>query len=883
MRTFRNWRPVCHAGEHLFRAAAAASALWALSCGISAQASERDAWFPFVVPDLAESETAGTPIDLSFLNPEPAGSHGYLRADAERIVDGEGREVRLFGSNICDLHPMPPKDQAPAMARRLKQLGFNFIRLHYFDFAKAPEGILNADMQTLNPEKLDQFDWLVSQLKENGVYVDINLHICRPYSGQPKELHRFGKGIDYIHDPYVESQKRYARDLIGHVNPYTGLSYAKDPAVAVIELNNENTLFSIWNELADLPEAFRGPAARKWNAWLKQKYGTTERLRAAWNGKGATATGRELLANGSFKEGLRGWAAQQSGPGKATASVVDPAEGGRHLRWEVTRPGEQSWHVQLYAKDVPVQHGKSYAVSFRARAGEGKRLKLTLGMMMQQSPWRDVVGRATLALTPEWREYGMTCVIANPERTPVRLNVCAGGQQGVFELADFSVREGVYAAIGSREGERLEEGTVPLVTDSACPVRTVDFYAFLSDVESAYVTGMRGVLRDELGAGSLILCTQASYGGLAGLSREARLSDLIDMHCYPCHPSDRVNAQGRPFRAVRNESMVGLAFGELERAALWRVEGKPFMMTEFDLNPPNDHASENFPLLTLMAAYQGWAGFAEYSWYNFQGGKHGHSRISSNFATTGHAGQMCMIPSMALLYRRGLVKAGQATTRLSFSERSIPLRMAGNSGCGVPSLADGCGGSVADVWRSRVACRLTADGDTALTGASGQTPLEIRSDTGEIVFDRAEKGAETLQVNAPAARLLIGYVGGRDFHVGDVRFHVGKGTFRNYANISLVALDEKAVCESRRLLLTAVARVENKGQTWDEKRGGVIDWGEGPTLAEPVPLTLVLPGEGWQARALNGKGQAAGAVAMAGPQLTTDPAHATLWYLITRP
>jgi hypothetical protein len=100
------------------------------------------------------------------------------------------------------------------MARRLKQLGFNFIRLHYFDFAKAPQGILNDDLQTLNPDKLDQFDWLVAQLKENGIYVDINLHICRPYPGQPKELHRFGKGIDFIHDPYIESQKRYARDLI---------------------------------------------------------------------------------------------------------------------------------------------------------------------------------------------------------------------------------------------------------------------------------------------------------------------------------------------------------------------------------------------------------------------------------------------------------------------------------------------------------------------------------------------------------------------------------------------------------------------------------------------------------------------------------------------
>jgi len=202
----------------------------AVAC--AAQDNGRAGWFPFVIPDLADTHTAGTPIDLSFLNAEPAGAHGHLRPDGERIVDGRGREVRLFGSNICDYHPMPPKEQAPRMARRLRELGFNFIRLHYFDFAKAPVGILNEDMQTLNPEKLDQFDWLIAQLKENGIYVDINLHVCRPYPGQPKEVHRFGKGIDFIYEPYIASQQQYARDLIGHVNPYTGLSYAKDPPPA---------------------------------------------------------------------------------------------------------------------------------------------------------------------------------------------------------------------------------------------------------------------------------------------------------------------------------------------------------------------------------------------------------------------------------------------------------------------------------------------------------------------------------------------------------------------------------------------------------------------------------------------------------------------------
>ncbi|HNX33911.1 MAG TPA: carbohydrate binding domain-containing protein [Kiritimatiellia bacterium] len=871
--------------RNLKRAIVSAALACLLAGGVAAQENEHAGWFPFVIPDLADEETAGTPIDLSFLNPEPAGSRGYLRPDGERIVNGRGEEVRLFGSNICDFHSMPPKANAPLMARRLKQLGFNFIRLHYFDFAKAPQGILNDDMQTLNPEKLDQFDWLVAQLKENGIYVDINLHICRPYPDQPEGLHRFGKGIDFIHDPYIESQKRYARDLIGHVNPYTRLSYAQDPAVAVIELNNENTVFSIWSELVGLPAAFSRPTAAKWNTWLKNKYGSTERLRDAWNGGASGPKGPEILANGDFSQKMRGWEFQRAGGAEVTTDVVaDPANGHRCLRWAVAKPGTQDWHVQAYVKDLPVENGKTFTVSFRARAEGGKNLKLTTAIMMTKAPWLRVAGGVNAALKSSWSEYAVICPVANPDRIPLRLNFSTGTQSGTFEIADVSVREGVFPVAGLRGNERVEDAGVPLVGDTACPARTADFLSFLMDAEADYVAAMRRVLKEELGAKALVYCTQASYGGLAGLRREARHGDAIDMHCYPCHPHETKDAQGRNVRTVQNESMVGAAFGAIERAALWRVEGKPFLMTEFDLNPPNDHASENFPLLALLAAYQGWAGFAEYSWYNFQGGKQGHSRISSHFATTGHAGQMCMIPSMALLYRQGLVAPARARLLVTVPEKEIPSRLSENVWCGVPDLLGRFKGNVSDVWRCKAACRLAGSGEAALEGGTAQDPSAIRSDTGEIAFDRAEKGAESLQVNAPAARLLIGCVGGREFRLGDVRLKVGKGTLRDYADISLVALDGKPVADSRRLLLTAVARVENKGQKWDAKRTFVAnDWGDGPTVAEPVLLTLALPGAGWRARALDGKGRPTAEVAMTQAQLTTDAAHGTLWYLIERP
>ena len=156
-------------------------------------------------------------------------------------------------------------------------------------------------------------------------------------------MHRFGKGIDFIYEPYIASQQQYARDLIGHVNPFTGLSYAKDPAVAVTELNNENTAFQIAYALAGLPEPFRGAVTRKWNAWLAKTYGGSEAVRAAWNASAQAAKGPELLKNGMFQHGTREWSFQCAGGAKAVARAVDDAASGASaLRWEVASGGSDT-------------------------------------------------------------------------------------------------------------------------------------------------------------------------------------------------------------------------------------------------------------------------------------------------------------------------------------------------------------------------------------------------------------------------------------------------------------------------------------------------------------------------------------------------------------
>ncbi len=157
-----------------------------------------------------------------------------------------------------------------------------------------PGGIFaDRSLTTLSAEALDRLDYLIAAFKANGVYADLNLHVSRSDAkAHGMENAEKAPGMDNqidLFDPVlIESQKRYERDLLTHVNAYTHPAYAEEPAVGMVANNNENTLF-MWGavgNLQGLPEPFAGELRRFWNEWLVKKYGTREGLAAAW-GEGA--------------------------------------------------------------------------------------------------------------------------------------------------------------------------------------------------------------------------------------------------------------------------------------------------------------------------------------------------------------------------------------------------------------------------------------------------------------------------------------------------------------------------------------------------------------------------------------------------------------------
>ena len=820
-------------------------------------------WYEFVVPTLSTDRTAGSPIDLSYLSPDPAGSNGHLRADGDDIVDGDGNRVVLFGTNICDWHAMPPADLARPVAQRLKQLGINFIRLHYYDYAPAPEGMMQEDMKTVDPEKLDEFHRLIAELADAGIYTDVNLHVARVYPGTPAGFH-MGKGVDRVLPRLIEDQKSFARQVLAAPNPHRdGRTLAEDPAVAIVEINNENSLLrDFWTLVAGLSEE-QAPGLRgRWNEYLREKYGGTDGLAEAWNDDLPPESGESLIG------GASALGAEAGGGGRSTLT-----RDGDAAKWVVEERGSDVWNHQLHIGNVPLEDGDQAVLRLRYRGTQD----LGVRVMNDGGSWVSVTAAVRLPASEQWKEYAISWTVEDAEPdVPNRLSFDAFNTTGTYEIADLSLRRGALPGVTGEQS--LEDDTVPLPGLAGNGRAVADWRDFCEQIELDYSADMRRFLKDDLGVRAMVFDTQANYGGGVGLVRETR-QDLVDTHDYPTHPVATEVDGERAFR-VEQKSLLGEAFGSLPGRARWNVVGMPAGVSEYDVNPPQDYNSESYPLLALMAAYQGIDMIGEYAWLNFQP-TYTPDTLAHPYHTSGNPAQIAFIPAAALIMRGGTIEpAGDAVT-MTVHEQNLLDGDIGWSPLGDDWERHGVDDSVP--WRQAVRLRVEPGaGPATLEGGvrGGGERSIIESDTGQIRIDRTAEGGETLTVDAPAIKMAFGHTLGKTFELGGVTIAVTEAGAQSgdYANVALVALDGKPVAESDRMLLAGVARVHGQGWRFLDEDDTTVKLGDGPTMAEPTGVTLTLPGGPWTLTPLDGTGRPAGEP-MSGSEFDTRGLQ-SLWFLI---
>lgn len=194
-----------------------------------------------------------TGIDI---NHRPAGKYGFVKAVGERFEFENGDEVRFWGTNVQAYALLQSdKDTVKLHAKRMAKLGFNLVRFHHFDSSWVRPNIFaqpDRDTLAINPESMEKLDWWIKCLKDEGIYVWLDLHVGRQFTendgitdfldasgGKPSSGLR---GFNYFNDDIFTAMADFSQSLLQHENRYTRVKYADEPAIMAALITNENDL-----------------------------------------------------------------------------------------------------------------------------------------------------------------------------------------------------------------------------------------------------------------------------------------------------------------------------------------------------------------------------------------------------------------------------------------------------------------------------------------------------------------------------------------------------------------------------------------------------------------------------------------------------------------
>jgi hypothetical protein len=857
------------------------SAILACVAGVAA-AEEFPPLFPFVIsydgPDNASS--------VAHLLQAPAGRHGFVRVEKGRFVDDAG-PVRLHATNLTGQANFPTHAQADRLAARLARFGINCVRLHHMDTYWKWLGIIADDPGTqrnFDPKQVERLDYMIAAFKKHGIYVDMNLHVGRWWDdrdGFPNKEQRpgFDKGLDNFEPRMVELQKEYARKLLTHVNPYTGLAYSDDPCVAVVELNNENALFMNYHagQIDRLPEPYAGEFRKQWNTWLRGKYASTAALLHAWRWS-PTPLSNEQIPEGRFDQPVsidgRQWILALGGA-EATCTALGGA-----LRVTVAREGSELF-PKLF-RSLSVKKDQVYTLSFRIRVARGTP-DAALGMAVADTAggWRSLGLHQTIKVGAAWKAYSYVLLAAD-DSAKAQFQLTRF-KKGTYEIDDLSFRSG--AKCDFQASMRLEEGTIPTIRVGAyAPQQAVrDFYQFLVDTERKYWLGMSDFLKRELKVKAPISGTQLGY---SPAYVQAQL-DYVDNHSYWRHPSGADMLHDRYNWQIGNDSMVN-SMSCIHGLAASRVLGKPYTVSEYNHPFPNQYGAEGQPMLRAYGRLQGWDGVFEYTYNhdpNFE------PNINPRyFDMIGRTDVLAHFPACAAMFLRGDVQEARSTVVGTMDWPTYFDRLTRTKAVATSI------GSVGFDPRLGLLHKTAFD----LSGKLGTDPATVEkiapdrkvftSDTGELTWNIEQPGAGYLTVNTPNTKLFTGFPQGRTFHLGGVALTVGR-TRLDWATVSLVSRQATGFGESGRkasILLAATGVSENKGMTIERLGGNAITirdkWGAGPVCVEGIPATVTLPADATKVKcfALDPHGDRKREVAVekvkGGARIVLRPEYETVWY-----
>ncbi|MFW6330770.1 MAG: hypothetical protein ACOC3J_03490, partial [Gemmatimonadota bacterium] len=178
----------------------------------------------------------------------------YLDDDGVVRWEDTGEEVTLFGANYAlptagdyraagyltrDRKALIDQDMA-----HFARMGWSGLRVAFWGDWQASD----LEGNLIENDHLDLMDYLIAKARERGIYILFNpIHTYD--AGWPDSLDADFPGFA-AHIPKSElgtdsaaiaAQTNYVRQILEHVNPYTGVALADEPSILFVEMINEPT------------------------------------------------------------------------------------------------------------------------------------------------------------------------------------------------------------------------------------------------------------------------------------------------------------------------------------------------------------------------------------------------------------------------------------------------------------------------------------------------------------------------------------------------------------------------------------------------------------------------------------------------------------------
>ncbi|NBC18380.1 MAG: hypothetical protein GVY18_13805 [Bacteroidetes bacterium] len=308
------------------------------------------------------------------LGQDAIGPDDWITTRGQKFIGHDGKPLRFWGTTI-GTHRLGLR-QLRYQARRLATLGVNTVRIHQ-SFEPTGE---DSELTDVNEELLAGLHRVVAAMRDSGIYVKLSPYYVLPAklqrgwgietwptdkAGRPVKRWDKPFGLLFFDETLQRGYKAWLRHILTRPNSNTGVPLAKDPALFMLQIQNEDSLF-FWTFLANIPEGQRRKLGGKFATWLKGRYGSLEKALAAWGGEQARLD-------------------EAKGP-VALADDFEKDVAGLMIAWAMTRQYKRPAHQKRLADQVRFLAETQHA--FNAEIARHVREELGYRGLIAPNNWR---------------------------------------------------------------------------------------------------------------------------------------------------------------------------------------------------------------------------------------------------------------------------------------------------------------------------------------------------------------------------------------------------------------------------------------------------------------------------------------------------------------